>query len=177
MENTTRSVGANIKRLRKARGLTADALARSVGITENALRKLEAGDSKEPRFSTGLRLAIALDAQPQMLLHGLRTRTSGAPDLAGIIRAIRLVRPKLEELGVAHLSIFGSVARGDATVRSDVDVVVEPKSEVTFSLVDVGLVSDSLQEALPITVDVHTLNTIRLARFGQEALEEAVSVF
>ena len=177
MENATRSVGANIKRLRKAKGLTADALARSVGITENALRKLEAGDSKEPRFSTGLRLARALDTQPQTILTGHRTKASAAPDLAAVIQQIRRNRSKLEKLGIAHLSIFGSVARGDATAKSDVDVAVEPKSEVTFSLVDLGLVSDSLQEALATRVDVHTLMTIQMARFGERALEEAVLVF
>ena len=157
--------------------MTADALARAVGITENAVRKLEAGSSKEPRFSTGLRLAAALDAPPGMLLGGPRAKASGAPDLAFIISSIRAIRPELESRGIAHVSVFGSVARGDASRKSDVDLIVQPKDALTFSLVELGHVSDILQKVSQPKVDVLTLKTVQMARFGEEALKEAVVVF
>ena len=41
------------------------------------------------------------------------------------IATLRDYEPELKALGVASASVFGSVARGDAGVDSDVDVVVK----------------------------------------------------
>src|SRR5579863_2764811 len=178
MEHTTRSLGKVIKRLRKTKGLTADALARSVGITENAIRKIESGESKEPRFSTGLRMAAVLGVSPLQLTGGVNGRQVGSgPDLARVIKRIRGVRKRLEKFGVKHVSIFGSVARGDARSTSDIDVVVEPATGDQFSLIDLGSVDEVLAEALQSRVDVLTLGTIRSSRFAAEALRDAVVVF
>ena len=45
-------------------------------------------------------------------------------DQEQIIERIRAHRDRLTELGVASLSLFGSVARGEATEASDVDLLV-----------------------------------------------------
>ena len=75
MEYTTRNrIGSRIKARRRAKGLTALELARRVGITENAIRKLESGDSKEPRLSTALLLADALDVDPDFV-YGRRPKS------------------------------------------------------------------------------------------------------
>lgn len=43
-----------------------------------------------------------------------------------IIELLRRVRPELErEFGITRLALFGSCVRGDATERSDVDVLVD----------------------------------------------------
>ena len=49
-----------------------------------------------------------------------------------VISRIRKHRAQLEKLGVKSLSLFGSVARGDATKNSDVDILVEFKGRATF---------------------------------------------
>ena len=49
-----------------------------------------------------------------------------------VITRIRKHRAQLEKLGVKSLSLFGSVARGDATKNSDVDILVEFKGRATF---------------------------------------------
>ncbi len=41
------------------------------------------------------------------------------------IATLRDYEPELKAIGVASASLFGSVARGDAGVDSDVDVVVK----------------------------------------------------
>lgn len=42
-----------------------------------------------------------------------------------IIETLRAHRETLEGLGVRHLALFGSQARGDATAASDVDIAIE----------------------------------------------------
>jgi hypothetical protein len=53
-------------------------------------------------------------------------------DQEQIIERIRAHRDRLTELGVASLSLFGSVARGEATEASDVDLLVRFEGRATF---------------------------------------------
>jgi predicted nucleotidyltransferase len=48
-----------------------------------------------------------------------------------VIAALRAHEPELKAAGVASLSVFGSVARGDDTDGSDVDVVVRLTEEAS----------------------------------------------
>ena len=48
-----------------------------------------------------------------------------APDKDQVIATIRHLEPALRELGVLSASLFGSVARGEATPESDIDIAVE----------------------------------------------------
>ena len=49
-----------------------------------------------------------------------------------ILSSIQKNRPALTRLGVASLAIFGSVARGEATSESDIDILVTFQDPVTF---------------------------------------------
>lgn len=49
-----------------------------------------------------------------------------------LIRHLKAQGGKLATFGVKRLAIFGSVARGDATPDSDVDVLVEFEGTATF---------------------------------------------
>jgi predicted nucleotidyltransferase len=73
--------------------------------------------------------------------------------------------------GVRTLRVFGSVARGDADVESDIDFLVE--LEPGRSLLDQGALLMDLQERLGCPVDVMTEAGLRpsvRARVLQEAL-------
>ena len=61
-------------------------------------------------------------------------RLSGGPHLAETVKTIRQHKDELCGRHVAHLWIFGSIARGEERVDSDIDVVVEldPKSSQTY---------------------------------------------
>jgi predicted nucleotidyltransferase len=67
-------------------------------------------------------------------------------------------RAELEQLGVAHLSIFGSISRGDFTAKSDVDIAVTFDPERTpkgFSFVSrLETIEAALRRALGSPVDV-----------------------
>jgi predicted nucleotidyltransferase len=45
---------------------------------------------------------------------------------------------QLRRQGVLHLALFGSVARGEADERSDVDVLIDPQPDRRFTLFDLG---------------------------------------
>jgi len=57
------------------------------------------------------------------------------PKLAEVIAKLRAHAPELRKRGVEHLYVFGSVARGDARVDSDVDVAIDVDPDSRFSLV------------------------------------------
>ena len=74
------------------------------------------------------------------------------------IDIIRSIWPELEALGVEHLDLFGSCARGEADARSDVDVVISFRATPTLrGLVDVR---DLLEAALGTKVYVLTAGSV-----------------
>ncbi len=93
-------------------------------------------------------------------------------------------RPDLEELrgrrdevlaiaarhGASNVAVFGSVARGDADERSDVDILVD--LEAGRSLLDLGGLLMDLREALGRDVDVVTRAGLR-PRIRARVLAEA----
>jgi uncharacterized protein len=42
-----------------------------------------------------------------------------------VLRTLRALEPELRAAGVRHISVFGSVARGEETANSDVDLALD----------------------------------------------------
>ena len=70
-----------------------------------------------------------------------------------ILKKIREQWPRIARFGVKRLGIFGSVARGDSTEASDVDVLVEFEKPLGWEVVDLR---EYLQELLGTKVDLVT---------------------
>lgn len=104
----------------------------------------------------------------------MSTSTSRATSPERIITDIMLVEPELKMLGVQSLVLFGSVARGDDTVQSDVDVAVAMMPP-TDDLAPRFVASRFLTMWLGRQVDMTGLPmNPRLAKF---ASEDAIKVF
>lgn len=73
--------------------------------------------------------------------------------------------------GARQVRVFGSVARGEADEKSDVDFLVD--MEQGRSLLDLGGLLMDLQELLGRRVDVVTERGLK-ARIREQVLEEAV---
>jgi predicted nucleotidyltransferase len=73
--------------------------------------------------------------------------------------------------GVSNIRVFGSVARGEATPGSDVDLLVDV--EPGRSLLDLGGLLMDLQALLDCQVDIVTEKGLR-ARIRERVLREAV---
>ncbi len=86
-------------------------------------------------------------------------------------------RPDILRLAARHgahnVRIFGSVARDEADVLSDIDILVD--LEPDRSLLDLGGLLMDLQELLGCPVDVVTEKSLR-PRIRERVLREAVSL-
>lgn len=72
--------------------------------------------------------------------------------------ALNLHRTRIREIALSHrvsdVRVFGSAARGDDNVDSDLDLLVEPTPETT--LFDIGAIRFELKQLLGVKVDVLT---------------------
>ncbi|HEX9504216.1 MAG TPA: nucleotidyltransferase family protein [Patescibacteria group bacterium] len=67
--------------------------------------------------------------------------------------------PILKEAGVLKSALFGSVARGEADQKSDVDILVElPDDKSLFDLIDL---QEKLESVLGKKVDIGTYRSIK----------------
>jgi predicted nucleotidyltransferase len=97
-----------------------------------------------------------------------------------IIGLLRAHEAELKAAGVERLSLFGSVARGDATGASDVDVVVRLSPEAAqggfayFGRLDALI--QRLEQILGCSVDIVT-EPVRKERLRQNIEREATLAF
>jgi predicted nucleotidyltransferase len=91
----------------------------------------------------------------------LRREEAEPPKLAEVLARLREHAPDLRKRGVQHLYVFGSVARGDARVDSDVDLAIEVDPTSDFSLITLGSVAADVEEWLNRGVDLGERSMLR----------------
>lgn len=92
-------------------------------------------------------------------------------DKEQVLQLLKTHKDRLDDFAVKTLFLFGSVARGEATSESDVDLLVEFNRPVgLFTLL--GLQS-YLEELLGCSVDVGTPNSLR-PHLRETVLKEAI---
>ena len=80
-------------------------------------------------------------------------------DQKQVVKRIQANQARLNELGVASLSLFGSVARGDSTDDSDIDLLVRFDGHASFDrYMDLKLL---LEDLLGRRVDLVTEQALR----------------
>ena len=109
---------------RQRAGLTQRALAQRAGITQSVISAYESG-RREPSYATLTRLvrAAGFDLKPHL--------EPALPENAlAIVRAhADELRTALGAFGAVEIRVFGSVARGDETATSDVDLLVDLETD------------------------------------------------
>jgi predicted nucleotidyltransferase len=75
-------------------------------------------------------------------------------DRQTIIRRLKANQRHLEALGLKRLSLFGSVARGDAGARSDVDLAVVLDDRAGIDLFRFAAISEQIGRMLGMPVDL-----------------------
>jgi hypothetical protein len=99
-----------------------------------------------------------------------------APALADILAALRNHEAELRQMGVAHAAVFGSLARGEATSESDIDVLVELDPGHPMGVFDYARIKIRINEYLPGAADV--VNRRKLKPLLRESiLRDAVHAF
>jgi predicted nucleotidyltransferase len=97
-------------------------------------------------------------------------------DKGQVIQTLRAHRDELRAAGVVHLSIFGSVARGDASEQSDVDLIADFDKSRRLTLVKIGSLQHRLSELLGAEVELSSADWMR-EPVRSKALREAVLAF
>lgn len=153
-----------IRRCRRQAGLTQKELAQRAGTTQSLLARYEAGDVI-PTVDALVRLVGSCG-------YDIETRTTPLQPpmpLTGPIGKLAVehrneIRRIAHRMGSRRVRVFGSVARGEDTPNSDLDILVDfPVREK--GLLPLAHLADELSELLNVPVDVS----------GSEALSDKVA--
>lgn len=83
---------------------------------------------------------------------------------------------ELRRRGVVSLALFGSVARGEASPESDVDILIDIAPGYPFSLVDLTSLKNFLSDRLGREADLVTREGLDIA-IREQVLRESKQVF
>ncbi len=90
-----------------------------------------------------------------------------------ILDKLRADKATLDGFGVKAIGVFGSVARGEADEKSDIDIVIDFREGEVPSLVGMVRLQDHLQELLGSAVDIASSNSMN-SRLNRTVEREAV---
>lgn len=125
-------------RLRSARvaaGLTQDQLATRAGTSQSRLSSYENG-TVTPNRSTKVRLLRATRTRPSQVIGEMRDE----------------ILEIAKDNGLRNVRVFGSIARREDTVKSDIDLLVTPSPK--SSLLDIAAFLEGVREVTGFDVDV-----------------------
>jgi predicted nucleotidyltransferase len=96
--------------------------------------------------------------------------------LTETLQILKNYQPELRRRGVMHAAVFGSVARGEATVDSDIDILIEVDSSRAMGVFAYASLESYINELLGGSADV--VNRKTLKPLLQDAiLRDAVDAF
>ncbi len=97
-------------------------------------------------------------------------------DKDAVLARLREHQRELRDLGIEHLSLFGSKARGDDTAASDVDLVAVFDAGRRYSLLDMVAMENRLSDLLEEPVDLAPERSLKDG-IRERVLSEAVLAF
>lgn len=160
-------------------GLSQAALAARAGVARLTIADFEHA-TRQPIAANLAAIQSALSDSGIDLLPGGAVLHNANPDnpampagsdrrLAAILRALQANADALRGLGVRHLSIFGSTARGTARPDSDVDLLIELDADRKIDLFDYAGIVGEIERIVARKVDV-----ARRDRLKPEIVAEAL---
>ena len=84
-----------------------------------------------------------------------------ATTLQNVVQHLKATESELRRRGVAHLSLFGSLVRGEERDGSDVDIAVEIEAGRSFSLIRMEDTRLLLEDLLGRPVDLGEVESFR----------------
>lgn len=116
-------------------GLTQQGLAALTGVQQSTIAAYESG-KRQPSDAAMHRLLSGMDARPSKLLERRKD------DLKALLRAH----------GVEHVWVFGSTARGDDELASDIDLMIDLPDDA--SLFEIFRMQRDAAELLGLRIDI-----------------------
>ena len=93
-----------------------------------------------------------------------------------VLATLRIHETDLRAHGVTHVALFGSTARGEATSRSDVDILVDLDPEVVVTVFDYAGVKAYIAGLFDAPVDVASRDGLK-PRIRPAAERDAIYAF
>ncbi|MFN0171124.1 MAG: nucleotidyltransferase family protein [Bryobacteraceae bacterium] len=93
-----------------------------------------------------------------------------------VLEKLREYEPELKAAGIMRLSLFGSVARGDASSESDVDLMADFDPSRQLSLLEVVGLENRLTDILGVRVELTPARALK-DRIRERVTREAVLAF
>jgi uncharacterized protein len=113
----------------------------------------------------------AMATEPQTLAPG------ALAERERVLRILRAHEAEIRAKGVTRLRLFGSMARGEAGPKSDVDLIADIDKTIKFSLIDLVGLQYFLADLVGRKVDVGTSLANARPRIRQRIESDAVEVF
>lgn len=158
-------------------------LARRAGVSRLTIAHFERAASKPIPVSLAA-IRSALESSGVALLPGgavLRGPSRSAAPVRSektskILKVLRTAAPRLKRLGVRHLSLFGSTARGTQRSDSDVDLLLELDERRRIDLLDYAGIVGEIQKLVPQQIDVALRSSLK-SHVARNALREEIRAF
>jgi predicted nucleotidyltransferase len=96
--------------------------------------------------------------------------------LDNVLDTLRTHESELRKLGVSHAAVFGSVARGEASADSDIDVLVELDQERSLGIFEYARLKLYINELLDGAGDVVSRRTLK-PLLRDNILRDAIHAF
>lgn len=149
------TAGALLRQARQAAGLTQREVAGRAGVQQSVVSAYESG-AREPSLATLSSLIEACGVSLEVHLGNALPIPAGPGAVGPIGRRLRRRRAAVlaaaDRHGMTDLRIFGSVARGQDTDSSDLDLLVHVPEGT--GLLGLGRFTQELQDLLHVPVDV-----------------------
>lgn len=156
-------VAGLIRSARRAAGLSQSDLAERAGTSQPALARYETGVTM-PTLPTLERLLRACGRRLELRVEETPAARSLRPRRSRLLEAARAH-------GISHVRVFGSLARGETTEDSDVDLLVD--LDPGHTLLDLLSFQIEAESILGFSVDVATPGLLK-DDVRERALREAV---
>jgi uncharacterized protein len=96
--------------------------------------------------------------------------------LQDVLATLRAHELDLRQLGVSHAAVFGSVARGESSAQSDIDVLVELDASRPMGIFEYARLRLYIDGLLDGAADVVNLRTLKPMLCGN-ILRDAINAF
>jgi predicted nucleotidyltransferase len=71
-----------------------------------------------------------------------------------ILETLKAQEHELRKLGVRHIALFGSVARGDANDASDIDILLDLQPDAPIGVFEYVGLTQFISDLFPVRMDV-----------------------
>ena len=168
MNTVSTTLGSAIRQARKARNMSQDELASLAGLSKCQISRVENGLAKS--LSTMDAVLKALSLSPVIELKPVKTELTSL----SVVRILKKFKEEnADKYGIQKIGVFGSYAREEQTIDSDVDVCVLLE---TPSYMTRAAIKEELETLFDREVDVVSLSAKMSPAFKESIENEAIYV-